>query len=219
MVDEWGEADVLIVGRGGGSLEDLMAFNDEAVARAIYSAATPVVSAVGHEIDLCISDLVADVRAATPSNAAELVVPDRRSLVRGLDGFLLRATRAVESRVDSQIDRVRSLVRAYAFRLPGELIERLMQRTDELARRLTAATEARTVAARARLERVMSELRLADPRNIMARGFAAVSLLPAVSPVRSVRDVSEGARVRVTLVDGHFEGEVGRVFDREEGDR
>lgn len=215
MVDEWGEADVLIVGRGGGSLEDLMAFNDEAVARAISSARTPVVSAVGHEIDLCISDLVADVRAATPSNAAELVLPDRRALVRGVETLLARASRAVESRVDSRIDRVRSLLRAYAFRLPGELTERLMQRTDELVRRLTSATEARAVAARSRLERLMSELRLADPMNIMARGFAAVSLLPGLSPVRSVEDVSEGATVRVTLADGHFEGEVGEVVESE----
>jgi exodeoxyribonuclease VII large subunit len=213
IVDKWGEADVLIVGRGGGSLEDLMAFNDEAVARAIYSAGTPVVSAVGHEIDLSISDLVADVRAATPSNAAELVVPDRRALMRNMDSLRLRARRAIESQVSSLLERARSLTAAYAFRLPGELIERLMQRTDELVRRLTSATQARTAAAASGLERLMSELRLADPRNIMARGFAAVSLLPELSPVRSVRDVSEGAAVRVTMVDGHFEGEVQQVSD------
>ena len=83
-VDRWGEADIVVVGRGGGSLEDLAAFNDESVARAIHAARTPVISAVGHEIDLTISDLVADVRAATPSNAGELVVPDRRELARSV---------------------------------------------------------------------------------------------------------------------------------------
>jgi exodeoxyribonuclease VII large subunit len=211
LIDEWGEADVAIVGRGGGSLEDLMAFNDEAVARAIFGARTPIVSAVGHEIDLTISDLVADVRAATPSNAAELVVPDRIALAGRVDTLRRRAARAVDQRLSTLTDRARSCARAYAFRLPADMIDRLMQSTDELVRRLGTSATARTIEARARLDRALAELRLADPGHIMTRGFAAVALLPALSPIRSVSDVSGGSAVRVTVADGSFDCEVQKV--------
>jgi exodeoxyribonuclease VII large subunit len=217
MVDEWGGADVAIVGRGGGSLEDLMAFNEEAVARAIFAARTPIVSAVGHEIDLTISDLVADLRAATPSNAAELVVPDRRALAGSVETLLGRAGGAVEYRLGSLMDRVRSCARAYAFRLPVEMTERLMQRTDELVRRIGVAVGLKTAEAQALLDRLVSELRLADPAHIMARGFAAVSLLPELLPVRSVRDIAGGDAVRVTVTDGAFDCEVREVSGRQAG--
>ena len=208
LIDEWGEADVAIVGRGGGSLEDLMAFNDEAVARAIYAARTPIVSAVGHEIDTTIADLVSDRRASTPSNAGELVVPDRRDLARSVGSLRSRLVGAVENGLDKLAGRIRTCARAYAFRLPGELVDRLTQRTDELTRRLFAAVTARQNTAATRVARLTSELRLADPSHIMARGFAAVSLLPTLRPVRSVGDVSDGAEVRVTVADGSFDCEV-----------
>jgi exodeoxyribonuclease VII large subunit len=217
MVDEWGEADVAVVGRGGGSLEDLMAFNDESVARAIYAAKTPIVSAVGHEIDLTIADLVADVRAATPSNAAEIVVPDRRALARGLETARCRLLNAMESMLTAMVEKVERWSGAYAFRLPGGAIERLMQRTDELARRLGVSAAAATEYARARLDRVLSELRLADPGSIMARGYAAVSVLPALAPVRSVGDVARGAEVRVTVKDGSFDCEVRNISGKTGG--
>lgn len=216
LIDEWGGADVAIVGRGGGSLEDLWAFNEEAVARAIYAARTPIVSAVGHEIDTTIADLVADRRAATPSNAAELVVPDRRELLGKLGSLDGRLRSAVQAGVNRRLERVRSLASAYVFRLPGELVERLAQRTDELTRRLAASVTSRLATATARVERLGSELRLADPGHIMARGFAAVSLLPAMTPVRSVDDVDEHAGVRVTVSDGSFDCEV-RGVSRKQG--
>ncbi|MBN2564290.1 MAG: exodeoxyribonuclease VII large subunit [Candidatus Eisenbacteria bacterium] len=219
MIDEWGEADVAIVGRGGGSLEDLMAFNDEAVARSIYAARTPIVSAVGHEIDVTIADLVADVRASTPSNAAELVVQDRRALGPSIESLRGRLVAAAEQELADLGDRVRSFARAYVFRLPGETVERLMQRTDELARRLAVSAASGASTARARLERALSELRLADPRNIMAKGFAAVSLLPALSPVRSVEDVAGGAAVRVTVSDGFFDCDVLEVTAKSGGEQ
>ena len=101
--------------------------------------------------------------------------------------------------------------KAYAFRLPGELVDRLTQRTDELTRRMFVAVTARLNTAGTRVERLASELRLADPSHIMARGFAAVSLLPTLKPVRSVGDVSGGSDVRVTVVDGSFDCEVQSV--------
>ena len=214
LIDEWGEADVAIVGRGGGSLEDLWAFNEEAVARAIYAARTPIVSAVGHEIDMTISDLVADRRAATPSNAGEIVVPDRRELVRTVASLHARMGSAVESGLDGLLERARMFVSAYAFRLPGELIDRLAQRTDELTRRAAAALTARLSSAAAGVDRLASELRLADPAHIMARGFAAVSVIPSMAPVRSVDNVSGGSAVRVTVADGSFDCEVQSVAEK-----
>lgn len=216
-IDEWGGADVAIVGRGGGSLEDLMAFNDESVARAMAEASTPIVSAVGHEIDLTISDLVADVRAATPSNAGELVVPDRGELARAFSASRTRFVNAIEARLSSLERSVRACTGAYAFRLPEAAVDRLAQRTDELARRLAAGAAARLHAARSGLDRLRSELRLADPANIMARGFAAVSALPDLVPVRSASDVSEGAGVRVTVADGSFDCEVVSVAPKSGG--
>jgi exodeoxyribonuclease VII large subunit len=211
LIDEWGEADVAIVGRGGGSLEDLWAFNEEEVARAIFAARTPVVSAVGHEIDTTITDLVADRRAATPSNAGEIVVPDRRDLARGVVSLRTRLGAATDAVLSELASRTRTYAAAYAFRLPGELVDRLTQRTDDMTRRLHNAVTGHLSTASAGLDRLKSELRLADPSHIMARGFAAVSLIPSLDPVRSVSDVSGGSDVRVTVTDGSFDCSVTNV--------
>ncbi len=216
MVDEWGEADVCIVGRGGGSLEDLWAFNEESVARAIYAMRTPVISAVGHEVDFTIADFVADVRAATPSNAAELAVPDRRALLRSIAVSATRLERAVRSRIRRLTDRVAAVRGAYGLRIPMDQIGRLAQRVDELGSRAGVAARGLIVVTRARLERYAAGLAVADPTKTLARGFASVVLLPAHSAVTSARHVSAGARVRVTVVDGSFDCTVDSVAQRKE---
>jgi exodeoxyribonuclease VII large subunit len=211
LVDRWGEADVVIVGRGGGSLEDLWAFNDEAVARAIFAARTPVVSAVGHEVDFTIADFVADARAATPSNAAEMVVPDRAELVRtvrSLEGRLAAAMTSTMRRLSDRVERYRS---AYVFRQPRALVEGLAERVDELSRRASLAASGRLASAKHRIERVAAELRLADPSHILRRGFGAVATLPELAPVRTVRDVAVGDEIRVTLADGALDARVASV--------
>ncbi len=120
----------------------------------------------------------------------------------------------MESGLDGLFERARSFISAYAFRLPGELIDRLTQRTDDLTRRSAAAVTTRLNTVGARVDRLASELRLADPSHIMARGFAAVSLIPSLSPVRSVGSVSGGSAVRVTVTDGSFDCEVQSVAEK-----
>jgi len=208
LLDEWGEADVAIVGRGGGSLEDLWAFNEEEVARAIAAAATPIVSAVGHEVDFTIADFVADARAATPSHAGERIVPSRAELVRGIGSLETRLANATRSMLRRLGDRVERAGRAYAFRLPREMTERLAQRIDDMARRLEGSMTGRIDTIVARLDRFRAELKLADPSHILARGFAAVSLLPDLAPVRSVDDVAEGDWLRLIVSDGSIDGKV-----------
>ncbi|MBD3348485.1 MAG: exodeoxyribonuclease VII large subunit [Candidatus Eisenbacteria bacterium] len=213
LIDQWGGADVMIVGRGGGSLEDLWAFNEETVARAIADSKTPVVSAVGHEIDYTIADFVADVRAATPSNAGELVAPDAGELRRGVATSLERIEAALARWVESRRDRLDACMRAYGMRAPARLVERFSERVDGLVGRLGARVRDRLEIARGRVDRVRAELRLSDPANILARGFAVVELLPELATVRSVTDVREGDGVRVRVADGSFECVVGEVTD------
>ena len=201
LTDEWGEADVMIVGRGGGSLEDLWAFNEEVVARSIADSTTPVVSAVGHEVDFSISDFVADLRAATPSNAGELVAPDGRELLRGVAEAERRLGRAVRRWHASRVERLQAARDAYAFRRPLELVDRLAQRADELVWRGSAGTRAAVDRAAAELGRLEATLRACDPSGLLRRGYALVTAADG-RPVRSTGDVGEGDAVRVRVSDG-----------------
>jgi exodeoxyribonuclease VII large subunit len=204
------------VGRGGGSIEDLWAFNEESVARAIHRMRTPVISAVGHEVDFTIADFVADVRASTPSNAAEIAVPDRRALVRSIAVSATRLERAARSRIGRLADRVAAVRGAYGLRIPLDQIGRLAQRVDELGLRAAGAARGLIAVTRARFERYAAGLAVADPSRTLARGFASVALLPAMSAVTSARHVSTGARVRVTVADGSFDCTVDSVAGRKE---
>ena len=180
--DRWGGADVLIVGRGGGSIEDLWAFNEEVVVRAIAAARTPVISAVGHEVDSTLADFAADVRAATPSNAAEIAVRDRREVAHRLEAL----TQRMGARVRSQLDRLRrelsAILKQHGFRRVRDLFTHWRQRTDELVQRLELGVRATLESARERLLRARTAYglrealprRLADSRSTLARARSAL---------------------------------------------
>ncbi len=162
-MDRWGGADVMIVGRGGGSLEDLWAFNEEPVARAIAACRTPVISAVGHEIDVTIADLVADVRAATPSAAAEIAAPDRREVARRFTALLERARTRTESAAAARRAHLGRLSGAYGFRRPEIFLRREEQRVDELADRLRKAAARSLTGSRRSASEASRRLAAADP--------------------------------------------------------
>ncbi|MCC6698515.1 MAG: exodeoxyribonuclease VII large subunit [Candidatus Hydrogenedentes bacterium] len=169
--------DVMIVGRGGGSLEDLWPFNEEIVVRAIYAAKTPIISAVGHEIDFTLADFVADVRAPTPSAAAELVVQEQEALVQSVRQFQKRLAQGLAGHVARVRSRLALAQSSYVFRRPEELVRERRQRVDELRMRMESQLRDTTSLARRRLDHALRSIALLSP---MARVRRAVGELQAL---------------------------------------
>jgi exodeoxyribonuclease VII large subunit len=163
-----GEVDVLIVGRGGGSIEDLWAFNEEPVVRAIAGSAIPVISAVGHEVDTTLADFAADVRAATPSNAAELAVPSAAEIARQVAALDQRLDRAVRDAVAARRRRLESLLAQYGFRRQRDFVDQMRQRIDVALERVRQSLRGALAAARARLARVRESYGLREFARVLA---------------------------------------------------
>jgi exodeoxyribonuclease VII large subunit len=202
-----GRCDVIIVARGGGSLEELWAFNDERVARAIAACRVPVISGVGHEVDFTIADFVADVRAPTPSAAAELAVPDRaeyRAQVAALSRRLAERTDVRLARARDALDRQARTLRLLS---PQARLASSRQRIDELLARASAALRARLALERAHVQGAAGRLALLGPEPTLARGYAIVRDARGAL-VRVLADVAPGARVQVQLQDGRFDAVV-----------
>jgi len=198
--------DVLVVGRGGGSLEDLWAFNEEPVARAIFAAKTPVVSAVGHEVDVTISDLVADVRAATPSAAMELVAPDRAQVAEGIRGTERRLARAAGRIVDEARRRVDAVASSRPFRRPFERVREAGIALDEVGTRLAAAAKERLRARGEALERAAARLDALSPLKVLARGFSVT--VKGGRVLTRAADAKPGDELRTILADGEVRSRV-----------
>jgi exodeoxyribonuclease VII large subunit len=173
-MNRYGKVDVIIVGRGGGSLEDLWAFNEEIVARAIFASETPVVSAVGHEIDFTIADFVADLRAPTPSAAAEMVVPDRLDLLELIRNNEYTMRQALAQMVSANRERVRGLVSSYAFNQPKDMVREFAQRIDELQRAISVNIAHRYDSSLQRCEALAKRLLGLSPQGVLRRGYAIV---------------------------------------------
>lgn len=164
--------DVLIVGRGGGSLEDLWAFNTEEVARAIFHSHTPVISAVGHEIDITIADFVADARAATPTAAAEIAVRDYRELLAALDGIHNHATRLLEQKLDLYRQQLRSFAAHPALRMPATLLRQYQQELDDAETTIHRSMARTTAQSAQRVDALAAHLASVHPLAPLQRGFA-----------------------------------------------
>jgi exodeoxyribonuclease VII large subunit len=200
--------DVLIVGRGGGSLEELWAFNEESVARAIFASEIPVISAVGHETDFTIADFVAAKRAATPSEAAELVVPDMREVEKNLRTLELRLRQNVFQAIETYRKRLTSIEQNILFRKPSERINQYRQTVDELKRTLEKELTYRIALQRKHLQALIGKLDALSPLAILDRGYSICSRLTDGRIVRSVHDIAVGDALMVLLRDGEAVSEV-----------
>jgi exodeoxyribonuclease VII large subunit len=207
-----GDCDVLLLVRGGGSLEDLWSFNDERVARAIVACPIPVVTGVGHEVDVTIADLVADLRAPTPTGAAELVSPDGAELLRRASGLRQRLALAWAREHALRVERVRDRARRLALQHPGARIAQRGQRLDELEQRLTAAARLGLERRGARLGAALAGLNTLSPLATLARGYAIVSDAQG-RLLRAASEVAVGDEVQARLGRGRLKA---RVTGRED---
>lgn len=194
--------DLLVVGRGGGSLEDLWCFNEELVVRAIAASEVPTISAVGHEIDVTLADLAADVRALTPSAAAEIAVPDVRQLQEVLEQMQVRLMRPVRSQLEFLRQRLTSLADRPVFRQPFARLHELSRRLDELDLRGRRAIEAERQKARNRLQQASATLSALSPLATLARGFSVTSRTDNGQLIRSADAVAPGDEITTQLSQG-----------------
>jgi exodeoxyribonuclease VII large subunit len=203
-----GGIDVLIIGRGGGSLEDLWPFNEEIVARAVAASQIPVISAVGHEVDVSISDLVADRRALTPTNAGEIVVPSRDQLHERLDNAARRLGRSLFAAVERGRARLDGIARSYALRAPMERIRQHHQRLDETERRSERAARIDLARRRERLDALGQRLESLGPTNVLRRGYSITTRTGDGGLVSSPDDAPAGTKLRTLLRDGELHSTV-----------
>lgn len=203
--------DCLVVTRGGGSMEDLWAFNEEPVVRAIAGSRIPVVSAVGHEIDVTLSDLAADVRALTPSEAAELVAPAAEELLADLRQVEGRLAAALRSRAAWARSRLDSLARSSPFRRPYQKIFDLSRRLDELSDRAGRAARGAGRLSRGQLEIVAGRLDSLSPLAVLARGYSLTQRVSDGRPVRAAAELSPGEEIVTRFAQGRAASRVERI--------
>ena len=194
------DIDLMITGRGGGSREDLWAFNEEPVAWAISRSQIPVISAVGHEPDVTISDYVADVRASTPSNAAELAVPDQTQVRQRLEGLALRLTQAAQVRLDAGRRELRRLEQSRVLRNPGAVVDDQRVRRDGVQHRLALALERSLRRGRVELAELAGRIDAMSPLKVLGRGYAIARYQNQA--VTTVGQVSHGDALDVMVSDG-----------------
>ena len=199
--NEFQIADLIITGRGGGSLEDLWAFNDERVARAIYASRIPVISAVGHEPDVTISDYVADRRASTPSNAAEIAVPDWHEMQDALQSYEIRSRQAMEKSLKSLSQRLDALKNKRVLTDPGVYLDNRRMDMDRARDRLLAASERQLAAKRQSFVKLGAALDAMSPLRVLSRGYT-VSSDREGKVLKSVRDLRAGQEISVRFSDG-----------------
>lgn len=199
--NEFKVADVIITGRGGGSMEDLWAFNDERVARAIYASELPVISAVGHEPDVTISDYVADARASTPSNAAEIVVPDQRDIRDALESYGIRQDQALRKKLANLTQQLEAYGAKRVMTDPAAHIDNRRIELDYARDRLAAAGERNLSACRQRFVSLAAALDAMSPLRVLGRGYA-IARDAQGRTVKSVKSLSPGDTVTVAFRDG-----------------
>ncbi len=202
------QVDIIIIGRGGGGAEDLAAFNQEIVAQAIFESKIPIVSAVGHEIDLTIADLVADERASTPSHAAEIAVPDRREILEIVNNFGCHMRDAMLRKCDRLQLQLDQLARRRVMQQPVERLRELERRLDDWSERLDRAGRRRIEQTRRTLEAAAARLESLSPLNVLGRGYSLTRTEASPALIRSAGEVRPGDRIVTILNRGRITSRV-----------
>lgn len=212
--NEFDVADVIITGRGGGSIEDLWAFNDERVARAIFASRIPVISAVGHEPDVTISDYVADRRASTPSNAAEISVPDQYEIRDALNSYEIRAAQAMRKKLRLCREKLDAAVNRPVITNPTTYLDNRRIDLDRKRDRILSLQERRLALSRQRFVRLAASLDAMSPLRVLSRGYSIASKEDML--IRSARELSEGDVIQLRFADSKAECSVLGVSDIKE---
>jgi exodeoxyribonuclease VII large subunit len=202
-LNKFAQPDVILVARGGGSMEDLAAFNNEQVARAILASPVPVITGIGHEIDFTIADFVADLRAPTPTAAAELATPDRAELRQSLKENQKRLNSAMDAYLEATRWKLDTFKKSLKYNAPLVKIRYGRQQVDEHTRRAETALKHRLRLKGMRLEGLLHNLESLNPKAILERGYAVVTQTDG-TPVRSVKQVHPGEDLEVQVSDGEF---------------
>ncbi|HET7153393.1 MAG TPA: exodeoxyribonuclease VII large subunit [Candidatus Kapabacteria bacterium] len=197
--NQYKAVDALIVGRGGGSIEDLWAFNEEVVARAIYKSTIPIVSAVGHEIDFTIADLVADARAATPTAAAEMLVPARTELIAHLHNIYYFFNSNVQQIVERHRNTIESMLAGSAFRMPFHIVSRYSQSVDAAEQSIERGMAHNRAIAREKVKHLQRQLSALNPKSVLRRGYAIVRKNDTIVPRAS--GVTAGDNIKIEFAD------------------
>jgi len=200
--------DVMIVGRGGGSFEDLWAFNEEVVARAIYDSEIPVISAVGHEIDFTISDFVADLRAPTPSAAAQVVVGERDVLLEQISANTKKLNSCLVALIESSEQRLKSAEESYGFRRPFDIITQRFQKTDELTRQLENRAKNYLEIKSNAVSLLNEKVNTLSPSLVLKRGYSIARKLPELKVITDAGILKEKDRIEVKMFKGRVESKV-----------
>ncbi|MBO5845069.1 MAG: exodeoxyribonuclease VII large subunit [Clostridia bacterium] len=205
-----GSVDVIIIGRGGGSIEDLWAFNDEALARSVAASAIPVVSAVGHETDFTLCDFASDRRAPTPSAAAEIVVPDVSELMRGIENTDRRLRRSVSAGISAKTENVANLERILLLNSPASKLERSRLRVDNLRARLDSLATSTLRDAKSELGQISAKLGGMNPLAVLSRGYGAVENSEGRF-LSSVSSLEVGQNINIVMSDGSVSADVVKI--------
>lgn len=211
LIQEIATPDVIIIGRGGGSIEDLWAFNDERVVRAIFAAKVPIISAVGHENDFTLADDVADVRAGTPSMAAELATPDLAQVDAALRETKHGIIRTIERRLNDSLERLDDLQRQLGRLSPLSRLHLMHAELDSLSDRLKLATAHNLKSAQLEVTSLQHLLTTLNPDAMFKRGFAYLENAGTQAPIRNIDDVADGDTIVATVRGGTFTGTVNDV--------
>jgi len=206
--------DFIVITRGGGSLEDLWTFNEEPLVREVAQSSLPIVSAVGHEVDFTLCDFAADLRAPTPSAAAEMTIPERAHLIYIINEIRQKMGQTITNKINNILKEIANITKRLFLNRPLELLHQRIQRVDELEMQILKSVRNRVQFIKTKLENFRKTLEVMNPRAIMERGFAIVYHWPDKKIIKSIMMLSVGEQVGVELNDGEFQAKTETIRPR-----